>query len=123
DALPGPRPGRRATGCGRRHPCAPPCCREPAELRVRRVLIVSATAKRGGAERALAFLARRLPAFGWEPLVALLERGPLEQWLEGIDVRHIPKDSQAVDTVADLAAGFDVVLSNKWRSQLYGGPA
>jgi len=90
---------------------------------VRRVLIVSATAKRGGAERALGLLARRLRALGWEPLVALLERGPLEQWLEGIDVRHIPKDSQAVDTVADLASGFDVVLSNKWRSQLYGGPA
>jgi len=50
---------------------------------MKRVLIVSATAKRGGAERALATLVRRLPETGWQPRIALLERGALEEWLEG----------------------------------------
>jgi hypothetical protein len=50
---------------------------------MRRVLLVSATAKRGGAERSLAALVRRLPELGWEPVVALLERGPLDDWLGG----------------------------------------
>jgi hypothetical protein len=45
---------------------------------MRRVLLVSATAKRGGAERSLAALARRLPAAGWQPRTVLLQDGPRE---------------------------------------------
>jgi glycosyltransferase involved in cell wall biosynthesis len=90
---------------------------------VKRVLLVSATAKRGGAERSLASLARRLPDFGWEPVTALLERGPLEEWLDGIEVHRVAKDSRAVGAIAELALGCDAILTNKWRGQLYGGPA
>ncbi len=85
-----------------------------------RVLLLSATARRGGAERSLAALARRLPEFGWEPVVALLEPGPLEEWLEGIEVHRV---SPTVEALARLADGSNAIVSNKWRSQLYGGPA
>jgi len=86
---------------------------------MRRVLLVSATAKRGGAERALATLARRLPETGWQPRTALLEAGPLEDWLEGEDVIRTSEP----DAVTELAREADVVLASKWRSQLVAGPA
>jgi glycosyltransferase involved in cell wall biosynthesis len=90
---------------------------------MKRVLLVSATAKRGGAERSLAALAHQLPNFGWEPVTALLERGPLEGWLEGIEVHHVAKDSRTVQAVTQFALGCDLILSNKWRGQLYAAPA
>src|SRR5689334_13859865 len=90
-----------------------------AGLPVKRVLLVSATAKRGGAERVLASLARRLPATGWRPRTVLLEAGPLEEWLAGEDVIHAGDPG----VVAELARQADVVLANKWRSQLVAGPA
>jgi glycosyltransferase involved in cell wall biosynthesis len=86
---------------------------------MRRVLLVSATAKGGGAERALAALARGLPATGWQPRTVLLEAGPLEEWLAGEDVIC----ASGADAVAELAREADVVLANKWRSQLVAGPA
>jgi glycosyltransferase involved in cell wall biosynthesis len=89
---------------------------------LRRVLLVSATAKRGGAERALAALVRRLPATGWEPLTVLLEPGPLEEWLAGSPICHIPNGERTGARIAELARGCDVVLTNKWRGQLAGGP-
>ena len=90
---------------------------------MRQVLLVSATAKRGGAERALAALAQRLPQVGWEPRTALLEPGPLEAWLADTAVHRIDPGRDAVAALADLARGADAVVSNKWRSQLLAGPA
>jgi glycosyltransferase involved in cell wall biosynthesis len=86
---------------------------------MRRVLLVSALARRGGAERALATLARGLPAAGWAPRVALAERGPLEDWLDGAEIHHAADG----DAIARLAGDVDVVLANKWRGQLLAGPA
>lgn len=90
---------------------------------MRRVLLVSATAKRGGAERALAGLAHRLPAAGWEPRTALLERGPLEAWLAGTTVHKVDPGRDAVAALAGLARDADAVVSNKWRGQLLASPA
>lgn len=90
---------------------------------MRRVLLLSATARRGGAERSLAALARRLPEFGWEPVVAVLEAGPLEEWLKGVEVHRVSPSSPTAEPLARLADGADAIVSNKWRSQLYGGPA
>jgi glycosyltransferase involved in cell wall biosynthesis len=90
---------------------------------VRRVLLVSATAKRGGAERALATLAHRLPQLGWEPHTALLEPGPLEAWLADTMVHRIDPGRDAVAALARLARDADAVVANKWRSQLLAGPA
>ena len=88
---------------------------------MKRVLLVSATAKRGGAERSLASLAHRLPGFGWAPLTALLESGPLQQWLEGTEVHRLDAGASAA-AIADLARDCEVVVSNKWRGHVYGGP-
>jgi glycosyltransferase involved in cell wall biosynthesis len=90
---------------------------------MKRVLIVSATAKRGGAERALATLVRRLPETGWQPRIALLERGALEEWLEGDVICHVQPGDGAVGAIAALAREADVVLANKWRGQLLAAPA
>jgi glycosyltransferase involved in cell wall biosynthesis len=90
---------------------------------VRRVLLVSATAKAGGAERSLAALARRLPECGWEPHVALLEPGPLDAWLGDTAVNRLGNGRDATAWLTGLARGSDVVVSNKWRSHLLAGPA
>lgn len=96
--------------------------------------MVSPLARPGGAERAFASLARELPRFGFEPVVALLERGPLEGWIEGrcelIDARptaplHLPDTARTVRRLRRLAerAGARAVLSSKTRGHLFGGPA
>jgi hypothetical protein len=90
---------------------------------LRRVLLISATAKRGGAERALAALVRRLPATGWEPLTVLLEAGPLEDWLAGSRICRIANGEHTDARIAELARDCDIVLANKWRGQLAAGPA
>jgi glycosyltransferase involved in cell wall biosynthesis len=90
---------------------------------VRNVLLVSATAKRGGAERSLAALAQRLPQAGWEPQVALLEAGPLEGWLGDTAIHRLGDRRDARTALAGLARDSDVVVSNKWRSHLLAGPA
>jgi glycosyltransferase involved in cell wall biosynthesis len=98
------------------------------------ILMVSPLARAGGAERAFATLARRLPDHGFEPVVALLERGPLEDWLDGdpelIDARptrplHLAHTARAVDRLRALArrTGARAVLSSKTRGHLFGGPA
>src|SRR5215208_3768938 len=90
---------------------------------MRRVLFVSATAKRGGAERSLAALVRRLGAVGWQPRTALLEAGPLEDWLAGTAVHRVAPGPDAAGTIAVLAREADVVVANKWRGQLLAAPA
>jgi glycosyltransferase involved in cell wall biosynthesis len=90
---------------------------------MRRVLLVSATAKRGGAERSLAALARRLPAAGWQPRTVLLQDGPLEDWLAGTEVCRVEPGEQAVTAIAALARDAEAVVANKWRGQLVAGPA
>lgn len=85
---------------------------------MRRILLVSATSKRGGAERSFAALARRLPAAGFDVRVALLERGPLEDWLADTALTHA-----SAGDLPDLVFDADAVVTNKWRAQLVAGPA
>lgn len=95
--------------------------------------MVSPLARAGGAERAFASLARNLPSFGVEPVVALLEPGPLEDWLDDyelIDARperplRLDHTVPAVRRLARLArrSGARAVLSSKTRGHLFGGPA
>src|SRR4029453_17471743 len=89
-----------------------------------RVLLVSPSAVAGGAERAFAGLARTLPATGFHPIAALLQRGPLEDWLHeaGCETHVLPKHrtrslARTVWTVASLrrlarSTGARVVVSN-----------
>lgn len=98
-----------------------------------RVLLVSPTSVPGGAERALASLARRLPELGFHPRAVLLQRGPLEGWLadagcpvEVIEAGRTRQLHRAVSTVAKLtlrARNADVVLSNQSKGHVYGGLA
>lgn len=95
--------------------------------------MVSPLAAAGGAERAFASLVRNLPSFGYEPVVALLERGPLEEWLDGfepIDARpaqplRVHDTARTVGRLARLARrrGARAVLSSKTRGHVFGGPA
>lgn len=97
----------------------------------RTVMLVSPTAAPGGAERALALLARRLPAFGYDAAAVLLEDGPLCSWLDGCRVevvpagrtRRLPTTLRVVRRLAQLAAGADVVVSNLSKGHVYGGMA
>lgn len=98
-----------------------------------RVLLVSPTGVPGGAERALAGLARRLPAHGCQPRAVLLQRGPLATWLEDagcpvevIDAgrtRHLHRTAGVIRRLAALAAEADVVVSNQSKGHVYGGLA
>lgn len=96
--------------------------------------MVSPLARAGGAERAFASLARNLPSFGFDPVVALLERGPLEEWVgeceliddarpgEPLRVHHT---ARTVARLARLArrSGARAVISSKTRGHVFGGPA
>lgn len=100
-----------------------------------RVLLLSPTAKPGGAERGLAALARRLPDFGVEPEAIVLEQGPLEEWLREAGcptrvltsgrLRQIPKTMGVVRAVhAEIRShSAEVVLSSHAKGHLYGGLA
>ncbi len=94
------------------------------------VLLVSPSATAGGAERALAGLARHLPPIGFRPVVALLARGSAEAWLEdaGCEVEIVPGGecpAAAVASIRQIAArvGAKVVVSNKQQGHLVGGKA
>jgi glycosyltransferase involved in cell wall biosynthesis len=100
-----------------------------------RVLLVSPSAMPGGAERALASLARHLPPFGLEPQAVLLQDGPLVGWLEeaGCPVVQIPAGRmrqipRALCTVQKLRRVMRlgkarVVVSNMEKGHIYGGLA
>jgi glycosyltransferase involved in cell wall biosynthesis len=96
--------------------------------------MVSPLSCAGGAERAFAGLARHLPDFGFEPVVALLERGPLEGWLEGhceiVDSSptrplRLADTARTIGRLRRLArcSGARAVLSSKTRGHVFGGPA
>jgi glycosyltransferase involved in cell wall biosynthesis len=92
------------------------------------ILVVSPSAKAGGAERALAGLVRHLPDVGFRPVVALLERGPAEAWLEAAACEtavagddptvHVPQIRELAERI-----GAAVVLSNKREGHEVGGAA
>ena len=56
------------------------------------VLLLYPSSVPGGSERAVASLARHLPAFDFEPRAVLLQDGPLEDWLveAGCPVSPVP---------------------------------
>ena len=99
------------------------------------VILVSASAKPGGAERGVAGLCRQLPQHGVRPSVLLLERGPVvEQLLDsGVEVsvieagrlRHAWRTASAVNLIlrAVRARGADAIVSNLSMSHVYGGAA
>ena len=84
-----------------------------------RVLLVTHRSVAGGAQRALAALARRLPEHGWAPTAALSEPGPLEDWLRaaGVPVRH----GSAV--AAARASEVDAVIGLCAEGHRLAGPA
>lgn len=98
-----------------------------------KVLLVSPTALPGGSERAMAGLARHLPALGIEARAVLLQDGPMAGWLAeaGCPVeivtagraRDLPSSARVVRRLAAAARGVDVVLSNQSKGHLFGGIA
>ena len=90
---------------------------------MRRVLLVSDRSVPGGAQRAFATLAERLPEAGWAPAAAVGERGPFVDWLReaGVPVQlaETPEDVMA----AAVEHRADVVLSLCAKGHLLGGPA
>jgi glycosyltransferase involved in cell wall biosynthesis len=99
---------------------------------VRTVVLVSASAKPGGAERAFLSLARSLPGHGWRPVCVLLEDGPLREWLEPDVVvlpagrtRQVVRTARAVRAIADIArdSGAAAIVSSLSKTHVYGGAA
>jgi FkbM family methyltransferase len=98
-----------------------------------RALLVSPTSVPGGAERAFASLAHRLPELGVDVRAVVLEPGPLEGWLAkvgcSVDVidagrtRDIARTAAVVAGLAARARAADVVLSNQSKGHVYGGLA
>ena len=101
----------------------------------RRVLLVSPSAKPGGAERALAGVARHLPEYGWQVNALLLENGPLGGWLEAtgcscvvLPAHRTREVHRSLITIGRLArvvrsTHADVVLSNMDKGHVFGGLA
>lgn len=98
-----------------------------------RALLISPSSVPGGAERAFASLARRLPEHGIDCHVVLLQPGPLEQWLsdagcetEVIDAgrtRQLHRTASTISALAQRARDADVVLSNQSKGHVYGNLA
>lgn len=100
-----------------------------------RVLLVSPSAKPGGAERVFCGLARGLAAHGHEPLVALLEEGPVVDWLADAPfevvrlragrLRQPARTAATVLRLARLARSFraEAIVSSMSKGHLYGGAA
>lgn len=96
------------------------------------IVLLTPSAKAGGAERAFASLASTLSRAGVRPSVALLEPGPLEQWLRnaGCSYTVAPAGTAgsleaAADWVARESArvGAAAIVSNKTQGHLVGGRA
>lgn len=95
------------------------------------MLLLSASAQAGGAERSFLSLASCLPGQGLEPRVVLLERGPLERWLDQAGLPYIVAPDgtgrsadAAIRWLARETArpGAVAVVSNKSQSHLVGAP-
>ncbi|HVM39332.1 MAG TPA: glycosyltransferase [Acidimicrobiia bacterium] len=102
---------------------------------MRGVMLVTPTAAPGGAERALAALARRLPDDGWRCVAVSIGDGPAVEWLRdaGAAVEVVP-ETRLRDVPRSLALvtrlrssirrhGVDVVVGNQARGHLYAGLA
>lgn len=101
----------------------------------RRLLVVAPSSRLGGSQTALAGLIRLLPDHGWEPVVMLLEPGPLQDWVTdaGCEVHTLAPHRtrnllQTFFTIKRLAAqirssGAAVVLSNESKGHIFGGLA
>lgn len=97
------------------------------------VLLVSPGAVPGGAERGLLGLARRLPEFGYEPRVVLLQRGPFEEWLAdvGVDVeifamrrtRHLHRTLAIVWQLRRRFASALAVIADQSKGHAIAGTA
>lgn len=99
------------------------------------VLLVSPSGKPGGAERALAGLARHLPQFGLQPVAAMLEPGPVEEWLVDagcpvtlVDAGRLRQVHRTVGAVGRLRAlvrrsSARAVISSMSKGHVYGGLA
>lgn len=97
------------------------------------VLLVSPTSAPGGAERALAGLARRLPAFGYRPKVVLLQPGPFEKWLADAGcpaevipmgrTRQLHRTLPVIDRLRRLCRSVPVVVANQSKGQAIVGAA
>lgn len=99
------------------------------------VLLLSPSAKPGGAERALVSLATRLPEAGFAPRAVLLEGGPVERWFidEGVDVSVVPAGrARHVRTLARTVwrlrsmireSRTEAVVSNMAKGHMYGSLA
>lgn len=100
-----------------------------------RVVLVSPTARPGGSERWFATVARGLPRFHFEPVAALLERGPLEDWLaeDGCEQRFLSagrfrqslRTARTIFGLRSLVRETEaaVVLSSSSKGHIYGGGA
>lgn len=99
------------------------------------VVLLTPTAAPGGAERALASLARHLPDAGFAPTLISLEPGAALPWFEAVGcpvevvgagrVRDLPRALGTVRRVRRRvrAVGAVCVVNNQTKGQLYGGLA
>src|ERR1700691_5104125 len=99
----------------------------------RRVVMVVPSSRIGGSQVVLAALVRLLPEQGWEPIVVLLEPGPLEGLISDVGCEvlvcapHRTRDlRQTISTIRRLAAkvrssGSLVVFSNESKGHVFGG--
>lgn len=102
---------------------------------MRPVLLVTTSAAAGGAEQALARLARRLPDEDWAPTAVLLQEGPLEAAfaeagcpvvvLPAGRARQLQRTVPIVARIALLArrTGAQALVSNMSKGHVYGGTA
>jgi glycosyltransferase involved in cell wall biosynthesis len=94
-----------------------------------RPLLLSPSAVLGGAERAFASLATGLPARHFRPVVALLQDGPIAEWLAEADCEVAlcpdPDPDEAIHWVEELASASEaeIVVSNKRKGHEVGAPA
>jgi glycosyltransferase involved in cell wall biosynthesis len=99
------------------------------------VLLLSPSAAAGGAERAFASLARTLPDTGYWPTAALLQAGPLEDWLRESGcptrvlashrTRNLPRTALTLLALrrVTLSTGARAVVSNLPKGHVFGGLA
>lgn len=95
-------------------------------------MLVSTSAKPGGAEHAFRLLHTKLPTRGWEPVSVVLEEGELLTWL-GSDAilvkagrtRHVHKTAAVIRQLARIARQTDaeVIVSSLSKSHVYAGTA
>ena len=100
-----------------------------------RVLLVSASARPGGAERVMLSLVEGLRNRGYEPSVALLEDGVLAEWLDEQNVPTLVMEAGRTRQVHRAAAATarlvrllgktrpEAVISNMSRTHVYAGIA